>query len=136
MTAPSFLLDTNIVIYLRMKKPEKVARRMLGLSPGEAGISIITFGELLYGIAKSAKPQEARQNLAELTQFVPVLPLPEAAAESYGLIRGELETQGNRIGNNDLWIAAHAKAEGLTLVTNNEREFRRVRGLKIQNWAK
>jgi tRNA(fMet)-specific endonuclease VapC len=132
---PSYLLDTNIVIYLRMKRPEEVARRILKLSPGEAGMSLITLGELLYGIAKSARPQEARKNLTELAQFIPVLPLPEAAAESYGLIRAELESRGNRIGNNDLWIAAHAKAAGLTLVTNNEREFRRVRGLKVQNWA-
>jgi len=61
--------------------------------------------------------------------------LPETAAEAYGTIRAQLESRGETIGNNDLWIAAHAIAVGLTLVTNNEREFRRVRGLKIQNWA-
>jgi tRNA(fMet)-specific endonuclease VapC len=61
--------------------------------------------------------------------------LPETAAEAYGTIRAQLESKGETIGNNDLWIAAHAIAVGLTLVTNNEGEFRRVRGLKIQNWA-
>jgi tRNA(fMet)-specific endonuclease VapC len=61
--------------------------------------------------------------------------LPETAAEAYGTIRAQLESKGETIGNNDLWIAAHTIAVGLTLVTNNEREFRRVRGLKIQNWA-
>jgi tRNA(fMet)-specific endonuclease VapC len=61
--------------------------------------------------------------------------MPETAGEKYGTIRAELESRGEMIGNNDLWIAAHALASGLVLVTNNEREFRRVRGLKIQNWA-
>jgi tRNA(fMet)-specific endonuclease VapC len=63
------------------------------------------------------------------------LSLPDKAAEAYGTIRAELESKGEMIGNNDLWIAAHAVAAGLTLVTNNESEFRRVRGLKMQNWA-
>ena len=62
-------------------------------------------------------------------------PLPEKAAEIYGFIRADLESRGEMIGNNDLWIAAHALASGLTLVTNNEKEFRRVPGLKVQNWA-
>jgi tRNA(fMet)-specific endonuclease VapC len=66
---------------------------------------------------------------------MPALALPEEAAEAYGTIRAKLESTGEMIGNNDLWIAAHAMAVGLTLVTNNEREFRRVHGLKIQNWA-
>ena len=61
--------------------------------------------------------------------------MPESAAEIYGAIRAGLESKGEMIGNNDLWIAAHSLAAGLTLVTNNEREFRRVRGLKVQNWA-
>jgi tRNA(fMet)-specific endonuclease VapC len=63
------------------------------------------------------------------------LALPETAAETYGALHADLESRGEMIGNNDLWIAAHALAAGLTLVTNNEREFRRVRGLKMQNWA-
>jgi tRNA(fMet)-specific endonuclease VapC len=67
--------------------------------------------------------------------LLPALPLPEIAAETYGTIRAELETKGEMIGNNDLWIAAHALAAGLTLITNNEKEFRRVRGLRVQNWA-
>jgi tRNA(fMet)-specific endonuclease VapC len=70
-----------------------------------------------------------------LVHLLPALPLPETAAETYGTIRAELESKGEMIGNNDLWIAAHALAGGLTLVSNNEKEFRRVRGLKIQNWA-
>jgi len=130
-----YLLDTNICIYIRRKKPEEVLRRFRTLRPGEAVLSVITFGELVYGAEKSAQRGAALGLLRELAQVLPVRSLPETAAESYGTIRAELERKGEMIGNNDLWIAAHAKAAGLTLVTNNEREFRRVRGLKVQNWA-
>jgi tRNA(fMet)-specific endonuclease VapC len=130
-----YLLDTNICIYIRRKKPEEVLRRFRTLRPGEAVLSVITFGELVYGAEKSAQRGAALELLRELAQVLPMQGLPETAAESYGTIRAELERKGEMIGNNDLWIAAHAKAAGLTLVTNNEREFRRVRGLKVQNWT-
>lgn len=132
---PRFLLDTNICIYIRRKKPEEALRRFRTLKAGEAGLSVITFGELLYGAEKSAQRTAALELLRELAQALPVMGLPEAAAEAYGTMRAELERKGQMIGNNDLWIAAHAKAAGLTLVTNNEREFRRVRGLKVENWV-
>ncbi len=132
---PRYLLDTNICIYIRQKRPEAVLRRFRRLRPGEAAISVITYGELLYGAAKSAQRAAALERLRELTGVLPALPLPEGAGETYGRIRAELERSGQMIGNNDLWIAAHAIAAELTLVTNNESEFRRVRGLKVQNWA-
>jgi tRNA(fMet)-specific endonuclease VapC len=131
-----YLLDTNICIYIRQNRPEGVLRRFRKLRPGEAALSVITYGELLYGAAKSAHRTAALERLRELVRFLPALPLPETAGENYGAIRFELESKGAMIGNNDLWIAAHALAAGLTLVTNNEGEFRRVRGLKVQNWAK
>ena len=130
-----YLLDTNICIYIRRKKPEEVLRRFRALRPGEAVLSVITFGELVYGAEKSAQRGATLELLRELAQVLPVQGLPETAAESYGTIRAELERKGEMIGNNDLWIAAHAKAAGLTLVTSNEREFRRVRGLRVQNWT-
>jgi tRNA(fMet)-specific endonuclease VapC len=130
-----FLLDTNICIYIRQRKPEIVLRRFRKLHAGDAALSVITYGELLYGAAKSTQRLAALEQLRELLGFLPALPLPETAAEAYGAIRAELEAKGQLIGNNDLWIAAHAMASGLTLVTNNEREFRRVRGLKVENWA-
>jgi tRNA(fMet)-specific endonuclease VapC len=133
---PRYLLDTNICIYIRQNRPEQVLRRFCKLRPGEAALSVITYGELLYGVAKSTQMAAAVERLRELVQLLPALPLPEAAAESYGTIRADLESKGEMIGNNDLWIAAHALASGLTLVTNNEREFRRVRGLRLQNWAR
>ncbi len=132
---PRYLLDTNICIYIRRKKPEQVLRRFRKLRPGEAVLSVITYGELLYGAAKSEQRAVALERLRELINLLPALPLPEAAAEAYGRTRAALESKGEMIGNNDLWIAAHALAAGLTLVTNNEKEFRRVRGLNIQNWG-
>jgi tRNA(fMet)-specific endonuclease VapC len=132
---PRYLLDTNICIYIRQKRPDHVLRRFRKLRPGEAALSVITYGELLYGAAKSAHPVAAVERLHELVSLLPALSLPETAGEAYGTIRAYLETKGETIGNNDLWIAAHAIAANLTLVTNNEREFRRVRGLKVQNWT-
>jgi tRNA(fMet)-specific endonuclease VapC len=132
---PRYLLDTNICIYIRQRRPEEVLRRFRKLRPGEAALSVITYGELLYGAAKSTQRTMALERLRELVHLLPALPLPESAAESYGSIRADLESKGEMIGNNDLWIAAHALASHFTLVTNNEKEFRRVRGLKIQNWA-
>jgi tRNA(fMet)-specific endonuclease VapC len=88
-----------------------------------------------YRAAKSAHRAAALERLRQLVRLLPALALPEGAGETYGSIRAELKSKGKMIGNNDLWIAAHALAAELTLVTNNEREFRRVRGLKVQNWA-
>lgn len=130
-----FLLDTNICIYIRQTKPEKVLRHFRSLRSGEATLSVITYGELYFGAMRSQQRAMALELLTELVTWLPVLPLPDSAGETYGTIRAELAAKGEMIGNNDLWIAAHAAAASLTLVTNNEREFRRVKGLKIQNWA-
>jgi len=130
-----YLLDTNIFIYIRRHRPPQVLGRFERLKPGEAVVSVITFGELMYGVEKSKHRTQAMQQLEELAEFIPVIPLPSEAAETYGALRAALERKGEAIGNNDLWIAAHAKAAGLTLVTNNEREFRRVPGLTVQNWT-
>jgi len=132
--AARYLLDTNICIYIRRRRPPEVLARFGKLKPGEAALSVITYGELLYGVEKSQVRDQARQVLKELVEYLPVLALPAEAGEAYGVIRAELEARGEVIGNNDLWIAAHARIAGLTLVTNNEREFKRVGGLKVQNW--
>lgn len=130
-----FLLDTNICIYIRQTRPEKVLRHFRSLRAGEATLSVITYGELYFGAIRSQQQATALERLTELVTWLPVLPLPDSAGEIYGTIRAELAQRGEMIGNNDLWIAAHAVAATLTLVTNNEKEFRRVGGLKIQNWA-
>jgi tRNA(fMet)-specific endonuclease VapC len=133
---PRFLLDTNICIYIRRRRPPEILRRFRRLEVGEAAISVVTFGELIYGAEKSEQRDAAMRQLEELASLLPVLPLPVDAGRSYGALRAKLETDGRVIGNNDLWIAAHAKVAKLILVTNNEREFQRVSGLEIQNWAK
>lgn len=133
--AARFLLDTNICIYIRRRRPPEVLARFEKLRAGDAVLSVITYGELLYGAAKSQQREQATRQLQELTSLLPVMALPDTAAEEYGSIRAALETRGESIGGNDLWIAAHAKAAGLVLVTNNEREFKRVPGLKVQNWV-
>lgn len=130
-----YLLDTNICIYIRRQKPPEVLARFEKLRPGEAVLSVITYGELLYGAARSKQPEQAAKLLQELISLLPVMPLPEAAAAEYGELRAALEARGEVIGGSDLWIAAHARAAGLVLVTNNEREFKRVGGLKVQNWV-
>ena len=130
-----FLLDTNICIHIRRRRPPAVLARFQQLKPGEAVLSVITYGELVYGAEKSQFREQASRQLAELASLLPVMELPFRAGEFYGSIRAGLEAEGCTIGNIDLWIAAHAKAASLILVTNNEREFRRVQGLDIQNWA-
>jgi tRNA(fMet)-specific endonuclease VapC len=134
--APRYLLDTNICIYIRQKRPAEVLKRFERLSVGDAVLSVITYGELRYGAEKSQRRVTALRQLAELTELLPLLPLNEAVGAAYGEIRAALEAKGEIIGNNDLWIAAHAKANSLTLITNNEREFKRVAGLKVENWAR
>ncbi|MGB9467221.1 MAG: type II toxin-antitoxin system VapC family toxin [Candidatus Acidiferrum sp.] len=130
-----FLLDTNICIYIRQKKSPEILARFRQLKSGEAAISVITYGELLYGAERSQQREKSLDALSEFSALIPVLALPEEAGATCGRIRADLEQRGRTIGNNDLWIAAHAKAESLILVTNNDKEFRRIAGLRVENWV-
>lgn len=132
-----YLLDTNICIYVRQRRPPRVLSRFAELKSGEAALSIVTYGELLYGIAKQHAPSSAGglSQLEEFVSMIGVLPLTIDAGRSYGAVRSFLESRGQIIGSNDLWIASHALSANLTLVTNNEREFRRVPDLRIENWV-
>jgi tRNA(fMet)-specific endonuclease VapC len=132
--SPRFLIDTNTFIYIRQNRPPAVRSRFEKLKAGDAVISVVTYGELVYGVEKSLARSRSLSELEEFIALIPILPLPAEAAVTYGAIRRALEAKGVMIGSNDLWIAAHAKTFDLTVVTNNEREFRRVSGLKIQNW--
>jgi len=131
-----YMLDTNICIYIAKHRPPEVRSRFERLKPGQLVMSAITYGELSYGVSKSSQRTQALTQLEELVQDVPVEELDSRAAETYGEIRASLEKQGQIIGNNDLWIAAHALALNLTLATNNEREFKRIPGLSLENWTK
>ena len=98
-------------------------------------MSAITYGELCSGAEKSLKPKESRHILEQLTALIPVLPLCESTSMQYGKIRQHLQASGKPIGNSDLWIASHALANKLILVTNNVSEFERVPGLRVENWV-
>ena len=129
----SYLLDTNIVIDVIKRRPVEV-RVAFNANAARMAISVITLAELLHGAEKSSRPAG---NLAVVEDFVSrleVLPYTTKAAQHYGQIRASLERAGEPIGVNDLHIAAHARSEGLTLVTNNMGEFRRVPALQIENW--
>ena len=130
-----YLLDTNICIYITKQRPASVLEKFERLSVGEVGMSTITFGELLYGAEKSHHPKKTPHILEELAGLIPPIPLSTDVGKYYGRIRSKLEKKGKLIGNNDLWIAAHALATDLILVTNNEKEFARVPKLKIENWV-
>jgi tRNA(fMet)-specific endonuclease VapC len=133
--ALGYLLDTNICIYIAKRRPPEVLARFAQLKPGEIGMSLITFGELRYGAQKSARSEESLAVLQRLTELIPVLTPAAEVGEHYGAIRAELERAGTPIGNNDLWIAAHARSLRVTLVSNNSREFDRVAGLVVEDWA-
>lgn len=134
MTPLRFLLDTDTFIYLRQRRSPHVVARFDELQFGKSAISVVTWGELIYGAEKSRDPGKSFAGLEQLVRLVPVLPIPAEAGKFYGAIRAMLEKRGEMIGSNDAWIAAHARALGLTLVTNNEREFRRISDLKVENW--
>jgi tRNA(fMet)-specific endonuclease VapC len=131
-----FMLDSNICIELIRKRDERVLRRMKRRSPEEICVSSVTLSELEYGAAKSVNPEKNRLALAEFMTPLAVAPYDDAVAPVYGRVRTALEKAGTPIGPLDTMIAAHALSLGLTVVTDNEGEFRRVAGLKVQNWAK
>ncbi|CAN7744893.1 type II toxin-antitoxin system VapC family toxin [Variovorax sp. LjRoot290] len=133
--AIGYLLDTNICIYIAKHNPATVRARFEQLSADVLAMSVITLGELQHGAEKSQARSKALAALQQLQSAIQVEPLTQAVGQHYGQIRSVLERKGQSIGNNDLWIAAHARAEGWVLVTNNEREFSRVDDLAVENWV-
>ena len=131
-----YMLDTDICIDLIRKKNDLILRRLKRRSPEDVCVSAVTLSELEYGVSKSSNPSKNRLALAEFMTPITVLPYDDQVANTYGQIRAELEKDGIPIGPLDNMIAAHALALGLVVVTNNEREFCRVSGLKVQNWTK
>jgi tRNA(fMet)-specific endonuclease VapC len=130
-----YMLDTDTCIYYSRKTSRSVADHVHRQSPGDLVISTVTYGELRFGAENSTDPLRALNLLETFTQAVPTLRLDPQVGEDYGRIRLYLERKGQIIGNNDLWIASHCLQLGLTLVTNNESEFRRIPNLPIENWT-
>lgn len=129
-----FMMDTNVCIDLIRQRSACVLKHLQRTLPGDVCVSAITLSELEHGVAKSAAPERNRLALAEFMTPIVVLPYSDAVAPVYGRIRAHLESKGIGIGALDTLIAAHALAANLTLVTRNEREFRRVPGLHVVNW--
>lgn len=130
-----YMLDTNICIYAMKNKPEKVLQRLKDEINEGVCISSITLAELEYGMKHSSNPAKNEQALLRFLVPLSVLPFGAAAASEYGEIRAFLQKQGVPIGPLDMLIAGHAKAEEITLVTNNVREFERVPLLELENWV-
>ncbi|MFH0924049.1 MAG: type II toxin-antitoxin system VapC family toxin [bacterium] len=131
-----YILDTNICIYIIKKKPKNVIDILEKKKISSIGISTITLSELEYGVEKSQASEKNRLALVEFCVPIEIYPYDDEAAKTYGEIRTYLERMGNPIGSLDMLIAAHAKSLGHILVTNNEREFKKVPGLKTENWAR
>lgn len=133
--SPRYLLDTNICIYMRKNAFPALTERADTLPPGALAMSVVTWGELVTGAEKSKERERTLANLARLRQIVPVLEMDDVVGDHYGDIRAQLEKAGQPIGVNDNWIAAHARALGMTLITNNTREFAKVSGLAVEDWT-
>ena len=129
-----YMLDTNVCINVIRVRSRAVIDRIRSHGMDDIVVSAITLSELQHGVYKSERPEQNRVALLEFLVPFTVLPYDDAAARVYGEIRAQLEKQGSPIGPMNMLIAAHALSQGLTLVTNNEREFRRVSGLSIENW--
>lgn len=130
-----YLLDTNICIYIAKRKPSGVLARLERLRTGDVGMSVVTYFELNYGAWKSRSIEANLARIENLRTLIPILSLGADAGEQYGRMRAQLEKKGSPIGAYDLLIAAHALSQRLILVTNNVREFSKVDGLRIENWA-
>ncbi len=133
-----YLLDTNIVSYFLRGQFTNLEQRILNTEYDQLCISVVTAGELAYGFSRAVPSRRLlniQTKLDMLLQTIPTRPLPTSVAGHYGEVRSALEKKGIPIGGNDLWLAAHALAEKLTLVTHNTWEFERVDGLKLENWA-
>jgi tRNA(fMet)-specific endonuclease VapC len=129
------MLDTNICIYLIKQQPPSIIERFLSHPVGDIGISSITVAELAYGVSKSRHSSRNRHALEQFLVPLQIAEFDQAAAWSYGRLRGQLEAKGTPIGSMDMLIAAHALSLEVRLVSNNVREFQRVPGLRLENWA-
>ena len=131
---PKYLLDTDVFSLMVKGQDEAINTRLQTLEKGDAVLSVITTGEYFYGVAHAPVSALREKRAKRLIDFFGVLPVDPEVAAIYGSIRADLRAKGTPIGPNDLWLAAHAKAHGLIMVTRNTREFKRVKGLKVEDW--
>lgn len=129
-----YLLDTNIVIYVLKRRPKELLE-IFNTNASRMAISSITLSELIYGAEKSPNVDKNLEAIEEFVSHLDVLPYEAKASQHYGQIKAALEKKGEIMGENDIHIAAHAISQGLILVTNNLREFKRVPNLALENWV-
>lgn len=132
---PRYMLDTDISSFIMNRSSMNALRRLEATAVGDVCVSAITRSELMYGVEVSPRRQKDQKALEIFLRHIDVLDYPSNAALDYAKIRAALKLSGTMIGANDLLIAAHARCLGLTLVTNNMREFKRVQGLTVENWS-
>ena len=132
---PHYMLDTDISSYVMKRANEQLLKKLRTVAVNDVCISVITKSELSYGVEVSSRRAQDQSALKAFLNYVEVLNFPDEAADHYAKIRADLKSRGAMIGGNDLFIAAHARSLGLTLITNNIREFSRVRDLALENWA-
>jgi tRNA(fMet)-specific endonuclease VapC len=130
-----YMLDTDTCSYIMKRSSPAVLKRLQEIRVSDVCISVITKSELLFGVEMSPRRQQDESALDAFLAHVEVLDFPDEAAEHYAKIRADLKTRGTMIGANDLFIAAHARSLGLTLVTNNVSEFGRVPDLVLEDWT-
>jgi tRNA(fMet)-specific endonuclease VapC len=131
-----YLIDTNICIYLMNQKPHRLIQKLKYFQVGDIGLSSITLAELQYGVSKSKSKRNNQIRLNEFLVPFEILPFDERHTITYGEIRSQLKKVRKIIGPLDLLIAAHALSEEFILITNNDKEFKRVKGLSVENWTK
>ncbi len=132
---PRYMLDTDTSSYIMKRSNNSVLKRLRRTPVHEVCISVVTKSELLFGVEMSPRRQQDEAALTAFLDYVEVLDFPDQASHDYARIRADLKKRGTMIGANDLFIAAHARSLGLTLVTNNVREFGRVAHLTLENWT-
>jgi tRNA(fMet)-specific endonuclease VapC len=132
---PRYMLDTDTCSYIMRRSPAAVVKKLAKTPVNDVCISVITKSELLFGVEVSPKRRQDEVALEAFLRHVEVLDFPDEASSHYAKIRVDLKARGTMIGANDLLIAAHARSQNLTLITNNTREFSRVRNLSIDNWT-
>lgn len=132
---PRYMLDTDTCSYIMKRSSEVTLKRLQKVPPEDVCISVITKSELLYGVEVSPHRYQDEAAVSAFLNYVEVLDFPDRACTHYAEIRADLKKNGRMIGANDLFIAAHARAQGLILVTNNTKEFGRVRNLRMENWT-
>jgi len=129
-----YMLDTDMCSYIIKEHPESVHQRFQKLAMEQLCISVITYAELVYGVERSSSKRVNRPIIEDFARHLDVVDWDTEAADHYGVIRAELEAAGTPIGAMDMMISAHAKSLKAVLVTNNQKHFTKVKGLKIENW--